>query len=101
MGNAPLLIIVSISVLLNIAFIKFKIEKERYLDATIDSSLLILVMVVFSGSFSALVVGTISSMMISIYLWFSPPKVKNKIDTSSLKSKNFPTQVKSPGSFDW
>ena len=99
MGNAPLLIIVSISVLLNIAFIKFKIERERYLDATIDSSLLILVMVVFSGSFSALVVGTISSMMISIYLWFSPPKVK--VNPTSLKSKNFPTKIKTPGSFDW
>ncbi len=97
--NTPLLIIVSISVLLNIAFIKFKFEKKRYMDGIVDSTLLVLVMVLFSGSFSALTVGTMSSMMISVYLWFSPPKIsteKNKEFTDGIKTK-----IKEPGSFEW
>jgi hypothetical protein len=32
------------------------------------------VMILFSGSYSALVVGTIASALVSIFLFFSPPK---------------------------
>jgi len=107
--DSGLLIIVSISVLLNIVFIKFKFSKGRIIDALLDAALLAGVMILFSGSFSALVVGTMSSMMISIYLWFSPTKIPSiDIDTDNetinktinkLKSdpKGF---VKSPGQ-DW
>ena len=68
-----LLMAVAISTLLNVVFIKIKYDKARYMDAGVDLILLILVFVVFKGSFGALATGTVSSMLISIYLWFSPP----------------------------
>ncbi len=62
-------------------------------------------MILFSGTFSALVVGTMSSMMISIYLWFSPTKIKSiNIDTDNETIEKFKSDpkgfVKSPGQ-DW
>ena len=42
-------LIVGIAVFFNIAIIKWKFDKARYADASIDASLLILVAFVFSG----------------------------------------------------
>jgi hypothetical protein len=50
-----------------------KFEQKRWEDASLDLGLLILVTLVFGGSYAGLVVGTISSMIISIYLYASPP----------------------------
>jgi len=69
------LLIIAVAVFLNIAFIKWKFDKQRYADVSVDLVLLIGVMWLFSGSFGALVVGTIASALVSIFLYFSPPKV--------------------------
>ncbi len=89
--NLGLLMAVAISTLLNVVFIKIKVDKKRYLDASVDLGLLILVFIVFKGSFGALATGTVSSMLISIYLWFSPPSKarNNKIKTHM--TNNSPT----------
>ena len=68
------LILMAIAVWFNIVFIKWKFEKERFVDAIFDLSLMIGVMFLFSGTYSALVVGTIASALISIHLFFFPPK---------------------------
>lgn len=68
------LIFMAIAVWFNIVFIKWKFEKERYLDAIFDLSLMLGVMFLFNGTYSALVVGTIASALISIHLFFFPPK---------------------------
>lgn len=70
------LILVAIAVVMNVVFIKWKYSKGRYADATLDLALMLGIMFLFHGSFSALAVGTIASAMISIYLFFSPPKIK-------------------------
>jgi hypothetical protein len=67
--------IIGIAVFFNIAIIKWKFDRARYADAILDMSLLILIGAVFSSSYSALVVGTIASALISIFLLFSPVKV--------------------------
>lgn len=67
-------LILGIVVALNIVFIKMKIDQKRYEDAVFDTALLVVVTFVFSGTYSALVVGTIASMFISIFLYASPPK---------------------------
>lgn len=67
-------LIVGICVFLNIAFIKWKFDKARYSDALLDTTLLVGVMYLFSGSYGALVIGTVASAMISVFLFFSPPK---------------------------
>lgn len=59
---------------MNVLIIKWKAEKKRYEDAAFDAALLILLSWVFSGSYGGLVVATISSAIISLYLIASPPK---------------------------
>lgn len=67
-------LIIGIVTFFNIAFIKWKFDRARYADASLDLFLLVVVMLLFSGSYGALVVGTITSALVSIYLLFSPPK---------------------------
>lgn len=69
-------VLIGITVFFNIAFIKWKFDKERYSDAFLDITLLVLVMILFSGSYGALVVGTIASALVSIYLYFSTSKTE-------------------------
>lgn len=68
-------ILVGVAVFFNIAFIKWKFDRKRYADATLDLILLILVAILFSGSYAALVVGSVASALVSLYLYVSPPKL--------------------------
>ena len=76
MANELTMIIAGIAVAFNLMIIKIKIEKKRYSDATLDGSLLILLGLLFSGTITGLMIGTVASSIISIYLYFFPPKVK-------------------------
>lgn len=67
-------LIIGVAVFFNIAFLKWKFDRERYGDATLDLILLVLVALLFSGSYGALVVGTIASALVSLFLFFSPPR---------------------------
>lgn len=53
--------------------IKVKLDRKRYEDAALDFTLLVIITVVFSGSYGALVVGTVASFFISIFFLASPP----------------------------
>ena len=64
----------AIAVAFNLMVIKWKYEKARYADATMDAACLFIVTTVFSGTYGSLVVGTIASAIISIYLYVFPPK---------------------------
>lgn len=66
---------IGIVVAANIVFVFFKFDKGRTPEAVMDLILLIVVTLVFSGSYGALVVGTVASLLISIYLYAKPPKV--------------------------
>lgn len=68
-------ILVGVAVFFNIAFIKWKFDRKRYADATLDLILLILVAILFSGSYAALVAGSVASALVSLYLYVSPPKL--------------------------
>ena len=69
-----MLLLVAIAVSFNLLVILWKFSNGRTMDATLDTGLLILVGSVFSGSFNALVVGTIASAIVSLYLLINPPK---------------------------
>ena len=71
-------IIIGCAVFFNIAVIKWKYDKARYADAILDFVCLVAVAILFSGSYAALVVGTIASALVSIYLLISPPKLPKK-----------------------
>lgn len=68
-------VLIGLAVFFNIVVLKWKFDKGRYADALLDAVLLGGVMFVFSGTYGALVVGTIASALVSIYLLFSPIKI--------------------------
>jgi hypothetical protein len=67
-------LVMGVAVALNVIVIKFKIDKERYSDAILDAFVLVLLGFVFMGTVTGLMVGTVASSLVSLYLWFSPPK---------------------------
>jgi len=67
-------LIIGIATAMNVLVIKWKLEKKRYEDAIFDGGILFGLSYVFGGSYGGLVVATISSAIISIYLIASPPK---------------------------
>lgn len=67
-------IIIGIVSALNLIVIVHKFKKGRVEDGIFDSILFILMASLFSGSYGGMVVAMISSLIISIYLWASPPK---------------------------
>lgn len=67
-------LIIGFAVAANIIIIKMKFDRKRYEDGIFDTILLILITIIFGGSYAGLVVGTIASFFISLYLFSSPPK---------------------------
>jgi phosphoglycerol transferase MdoB-like AlkP superfamily enzyme len=74
-------LILGIVVAFNMIVIYVKIRAKRFLDALLDFLMLLILSLVFGGTYSGLVVATVASFIISIYLFINPPK----IDLSSFK----------------
>ncbi len=83
-------IIIGLAVAFNMLIIKAKLEKKRYEDALFDGLCLIIITLIFSGSYGGLVVGTVASAVISLYLLASPPT----FFTKSKKLDEFKKSVK-------
>jgi hypothetical protein len=79
-------VIIGIVTALNILFIKKKFDKKRYEDGVFDLALLIIITIIFSGSYGALVVGMVASLIISISFYANPPKFIGPL-FSKIKSK--------------
>lgn len=73
--NMTSILIMGVIVAFNFIIILIKINKKRLLDASIDTSILVLVAMFMSGSFSGLMVGTIASAIVSLSLLFVSPKI--------------------------
>lgn len=63
---------------LNFIFILHKFQKKRFEDATLDSLLFVGVVVLFNGTYAGMVVGMIASLLVSIYLYFNPPRLLHR-----------------------
>jgi hypothetical protein len=87
------LLIIGVAVAANILLILIKYERKRYQDATLDLILLLTVTVVFGGSFGGLVVSTIASAIISLYLLANPPKLN--FDIQPVDTNSFMADLKS------
>lgn len=70
--------IIGVAVALNFIIVKMKFTRKRWEDATFDILTLTLLMAVFSGSYAGLVVSSIASLLISLYLFVSPPNFFGK-----------------------
>ena len=73
------LLIIGIATAFNFMVIKYKVEKERYLDAILDLFTLSILSFIFMGTYDGLVVSTIASAIISVYLYFVPPKIPERV----------------------
>lgn len=72
-------ILIGLAVAFNFIVLIRKYKLKRYFDAFIDMSILAIICILFSGTFSALVTGTIASMFVSFYLYFNPITFKQLI----------------------
>ena len=73
-----LTIAATVALFFNIAIVIWKLRKpNRRLDGIIDLSILIGVFIIFQGSTALLIIGTLGSMMVSIYLLISPIRLPN------------------------
>lgn len=94
-------IIIGIITAINFLFIKKKFDLKRYEDATFDLLLLVVILFIFSGSYGALVVGMVASLIISISFYASPPQfigpliTKLRAELNEINDINKPTRLKS------
>jgi len=71
--GALAIILFGMATAMNIAVIKWKLEKDRNSDALLDGIMLVTLTWIFGGSISGLAVATIASSFVSLYLLISPP----------------------------
>lgn len=74
--DVVLIVVAGIATMFNFAIIKWKLENERYLDTTIDVGVLATVSYMFAGTISGLSIAMIASMLMSLFLLYSPPRFK-------------------------
>lgn len=74
-----LMLLAIIATVSNIVLLITKFKQKRYEDALLDASLLVLVFWVLKGSELMLLIGIFSSLLLSIYLWFFPPKLNIEV----------------------
>ena len=69
---------------LNLIVIIQKFKRGRIENGIFDTVLFTLLSLMFSGSYGGMVIAMTSSLMISIYLWFSPPEFFKSSGDSNL-----------------
>lgn len=66
-------VLIGIVTALNMLIILAKFKRKRYEDGVFDTGFMILMVMIFSGSFGGMVVAMVASLCISIALFISPP----------------------------
>lgn len=70
--------VIGIATAFNFIVILFKFKKHRYEDACFDLAIFIAISYMFAGTISGMSVGMVASAIVSIWLWFDPPKFLQK-----------------------
>lgn len=68
-------LVIGIATAFNFLILKWKFEHGRFADAFLDITTLTILSFLFSGSYGGLVVATVASAFISLYLLAFPPKL--------------------------
>lgn len=66
---------------LNLIVIIHKFKKNRVEDGVFDVTLFGILVILFNGSYSGMVVGMVASLVVSTYLWVFPPTFFQKLTT--------------------
>jgi hypothetical protein len=88
-------IVIGIISALNLIVIVHKFKKGRIENGVFDAILFIVLASLFSGSYGGMVVAMISSLIISLYLWCSPPKLFKNLGETKLQ-KDIKEFIKRP-----
>jgi hypothetical protein len=70
------ILVMGVALAFNILVILWKLDNDQKLNAILDGLILVLLTIVFGGSTAALMIGTIASLIISIYLFLNPPELR-------------------------
>jgi len=74
-------ILIALATAFNAIIIKWKFEHKRYEDVFLDILTLTILASLFSGSMGGMIIATMSSAFVSLYLLISPPKFTTSIET--------------------
>ena len=70
--------VIGIATAFNFIVILFNFKRHRYEDACFDLAVFIAISYMFAGTISGMSVGMVASAIVSIWLWFDPPKFLQK-----------------------
>lgn len=70
--------VIGIATAFNFIVILFKFKRHRYEDACFDLAIFTVISYMFAGTISGMSVGMVASAIVSIWLWFDPPKFLQK-----------------------
>lgn len=70
--------VIGIATAFNFIVILFKFKRRRYEDACFDLAVFIVISYMFAGTIAGMSVGMVASAIVSIWLWFDPPKFIQK-----------------------
>lgn len=79
MGATIGLLLIGVCSAFNFIVLIKKWRLKRYFDCAFDTMCMIFIAYLFSGTFSALAVGMIASMALSVYLYFHPLTLREVI----------------------
>jgi uncharacterized protein (DUF983 family) len=64
-----------IAVAANFIWLKFKFDHQRYGDMALDVIIMVLLSFMFTGTASGLAIAMVGGFIISVYLYYSPPRL--------------------------
>jgi hypothetical protein len=67
------LLIMGVITAFDFLILKWKFEHQRYADFAMDLGLLLVIINLFHGSISGMIIGMVAQVIISFYLLISPP----------------------------
>jgi hypothetical protein len=72
--DTTFVLIGALATFINFAVIKWKLEKERFLDVAVDGGVLAIISYLFMGTATGLAISMGASALMSLYLLAFPPK---------------------------
>ena len=69
------LALLGIATAFNFIVLKMKIESKRYGDATLDIIAILILSFIFGGTLGGMMIAMVASAVISLYLYFYPPRI--------------------------
>jgi hypothetical protein len=80
MSELMMYIFLAVILTADILFVRFKFNRQGFFPAAIDVGLLVLINAVIGGTLAGEIIGTVAAFLISIWLWFNPPRLMLKFE---------------------